>query len=54
VNGFVVDPTPQAIARAMDILYEDRNLAEQMGKVGLDAITQRDITWPSTIRRLLT
>jgi glycosyltransferase involved in cell wall biosynthesis len=53
VNGFVVDPTSQAIAQAMDMLYDDRNLSERMGKVGLDAIIRRDITWPSTIRRLL-
>jgi glycosyltransferase involved in cell wall biosynthesis len=53
VNGCVVEPTPQAIAQAMDMLYEDRHLAEQMGARGLEDITLRDITWPTTIRRLL-
>ena len=53
VNGFVTEPTPEAIAEAMDKLYSDKLLAERMGKAGLDEITRRDITWRSTVRRLL-
>ncbi len=53
INGFEVLPTPQAIAGVMDILYEDKERAERMGKSGLDEIIYRDITWPSTIRKLL-
>ena len=53
VNGFVTQPTAEAIAHAMDQLYDDRLLAERMGKAGLDEIVRRDITWPTTIRRLL-
>ena len=53
INGFVTDPTPEAIADAMDKLYQDQFLAERMGKAGLEEIIRRDITWSSTIRRLL-
>lgn len=53
VNGFVTDPDPKALAAAMDTLYSDKMLADRMGKAGLEEIVRRDITWSSTIRRLL-
>ena len=53
VNGFEVEPTPQAIASAMDKLYFDKPMSERLGRSGLDEIIRRDIAWPSTIRRLL-
>jgi glycosyltransferase involved in cell wall biosynthesis len=53
VNGYIVEPDPKCIAQAMDALYLDKSKAERMGKAGLDGIIRRDITWPSTIRRLL-
>jgi glycosyltransferase involved in cell wall biosynthesis len=53
VNGFEVAPTPQAIAQAMDNLYDDKAMAERMGIAGREAILRLDITWPSTVRRLL-
>ena len=49
----MVEPTPQAVAEAMDKLYESKSLAEQMGQAGFDEIHRLDITWPSTIKRLL-
>jgi len=53
VNGFMVEPTPQTIAEAIDKLYENKSLAERMGQAGLDKINRLDITWPTTIKRLL-
>ena len=53
INGFVTEPTAKAIAGAMDRLYYDKLMAEKMGRAGLDEIIRRDITWSSTIRRLL-
>lgn len=53
VNGFMVEPTPQAIAQAMDMLYENKGSAERMGQAGLEKIHRLDITWPTTIKRLL-
>jgi glycosyltransferase involved in cell wall biosynthesis len=53
INGLNVESTPQALAEAMDKLFDDQGLSERMGKAGLDDIIRRDITWPATIRRLL-
>lgn len=53
INGFVTRSDPRSIAEAMDLLYENRSLSEQMGIEGLKEITRRDITWTNTIRRLL-
>ena len=53
VNGFIVEPSADAISKVMDILYYDKKLAEGLGRAGLEEITRRDITWPSTIQRLL-
>lgn len=53
INGFMLESSPQAIAEAMDKLYENKSLAEHMGQAGLEKIHRLDITWPSTIKRLL-
>ncbi len=52
-NGYVADPDPKSIAQAMDKLYNDRKLAEEMGNNGFKCITDLNITWDETIRRLL-
>jgi glycosyltransferase involved in cell wall biosynthesis len=52
-NGFIVDPDPKVIARAMDRLYEDRALAQRMGEAGVQRISELGITWDTTIARLL-
>lgn len=51
VNGFVVEPTPQALARAFRRIITSRDLAEQLGRAGT-AVAAR-LTWPATVRRLL-
>ena len=51
VNGFVVDPTPEALAAAMRRLMEDRALAERLGQHAF--ATSQSITWPETVRTLL-
>jgi glycosyltransferase involved in cell wall biosynthesis len=53
VSGFEVQPTPEAIATAMDKLFFDKIMTERMGKAGQDEINSRDISWQSTIRKLL-
>ncbi len=51
VNGFVCEPTPADLARAMRQLADDRALAERMGAAGAE--TAADITWPRTIEQLV-
>lgn len=50
VQGFVCDPTPAALARALRQLHDDRGLAERMGAAAFEAGARLD--WPSTVRRL--
>lgn len=52
-NGFIVPPEPEAIAAAMDRLYEDRAMARRMGEAGLKAIERLGITWERVLERLL-
>lgn len=52
-TGYAVEPSPQAIALAMDRLYENKVNAERMGIEARRSILQRNISWPETIRRLL-
>ena len=41
-NGYVVDPSPRAIAAAMDRLYTDRRLARQLGEAGRAELDRLD------------
>jgi glycosyltransferase involved in cell wall biosynthesis len=52
-NGFLTDPSPQSIAEKMDRLYLNRNLARDMGRLGMDRINQLGITWDRVVERLL-
>ena len=51
VNGFVCEPTPESLARAMRRLADDHALAERMGAAAFDA--GRALTWPETVRKLV-
>ena len=48
VNGFVCEPTPEALGRAMRRLAEDPALAERMGTAAFEAGAK--LTWPETVR----
>lgn len=52
-TGFVCEPDPKSIAKAMDQLYADKKKAAGMGNAARKEIIRRDITWDNTIRRLL-
>lgn len=52
-TGFIVEPNPMKIAEAMDFLFNNRNIALEMGKKALDYIINKNITWEETINRLL-
>ena len=51
VSGFVCDPAPEAIARAMRRLADDAPLAERMGVAAYAAGAR--LTWPETVRKLV-
>lgn len=50
-SGFVTAPTPEALARAMRTLADDRQMAIRLGEAG--AATAARMTWPTAIRKLL-
>lgn len=50
-NGYVTDPTPEALAAKMRAVMDDRNLAIRLGDAGrLDA---SKMTWPDAVKKLL-
>lgn len=51
VNGFVTEPTPAAIGRALERLVGDRGLSDRLGAAGRER-AQR-VSWRRTVRALL-
>jgi glycosyltransferase involved in cell wall biosynthesis len=51
VNGFVTEPTPEALARAMRAVMQDRALAIRFGERG--AADVATMTWPAAVERLM-
>ena len=49
--GIVCEPSPVSIARAIETLHADRELARKMGSRGLAAA--REVSWSATATRLL-
>lgn len=51
-NGFVVEPTPEALAEAMDKLYRDRRQAERLGQEAGRSLARHRIDWDHVIEKL--
>jgi glycosyltransferase involved in cell wall biosynthesis len=51
VNGFSVEPQPDAIAGAINVLARDRGRAASMGDAGFDRV--RTITWDGVVEKLV-
>ncbi len=51
VNGFVCDPSPEALARTLAPLADDKALAQRLGQHAFD--TGARITWADTVRQLV-
>lgn len=52
-NGYLVEPTPRAMAKRFDELFEDRSKAERMGEAGFERMERLGISWDHVVRRLL-
>jgi glycosyltransferase involved in cell wall biosynthesis len=52
-TGMTVEPTPEALAEGMDILWENRETAERYGREGRDQYRAMNITWSNVTKRLL-
>lgn len=53
INGYVVDPSPQAVAEAMDKLYMNRQKTEVMGAAARNRLGDLNISWSHVLQRLL-
>jgi glycosyltransferase involved in cell wall biosynthesis len=52
-NGFIAQPSPEAIARMMDTLYRDRERARQMGLAGKRRLDELGIGWDHIVEKLI-
>lgn len=50
-NGYLAEPSPEALAKVFDQLYEDKKLAEDMGKHALNRLSELNISWDYVVRR---
>ncbi|MBI4640996.1 MAG: glycosyltransferase family 4 protein [Candidatus Tectomicrobia bacterium] len=53
INGSVVSPEPEAIAEAIDCLFQDKSLARKMGEQGFQMILDQGISWENVVRKLV-
>jgi glycosyltransferase involved in cell wall biosynthesis len=51
IEGFVTDPTPEALAPALARLAADESLACRMGEAALQAVSE--MTWPRVVEKLV-
>jgi glycosyltransferase involved in cell wall biosynthesis len=51
-TGYVTAPEPEALAAAMDRLFDDRTNARRMGNAGLDLIRSMKISWDQVVLKL--
>ncbi|RDI58545.1 glycosyltransferase family 4 protein [Microvirga subterranea] len=52
-NGYVAEPTPEAIAEALDRLYTDRTVTAVMGRNAHARLKELNISWTHVLDRLL-
>jgi glycosyltransferase involved in cell wall biosynthesis len=52
-TGLVTEPTPAALAAAMDELWADRHRAKRQGEAGYAHYHSLGISWPDVVRTLL-
>ncbi len=52
-TGVVCDPAPGSLAAALDLLWENRGQAQQMGALGKQLYTSMNITWELVVKSLL-
>jgi glycosyltransferase involved in cell wall biosynthesis len=52
-TGLIVEPTPKALAEAMDRLWEDRAWSKSLGQSARDYYASLNITWSKVVEKLL-
>ena len=51
-NGFACEPSPQALAQAMDRLFSDKTLARKLGVANSERTHSLNINWTHVVERL--
>lgn len=52
-NGFVAEPTPEAVAHAMDRLHADRAMAARMGEASHERLRELKIDWNHVVESIV-
>jgi glycosyltransferase involved in cell wall biosynthesis len=52
-TGRIVDPSAEAVAEALDLLWRDKALAARMGAAGRDHLSAAGLDWSHVVSRLL-
>lgn len=52
-NGYIIDEDAELLAEKMDALYNDRELAKQLGENGYHSLEEKHINWDYVIDKLL-
>jgi glycosyltransferase involved in cell wall biosynthesis len=52
-TGLIVEPSPQAMAVAMDQLWDDRDMARALGEAGRKRYDSLNISWMTVVERLV-
>jgi glycosyltransferase involved in cell wall biosynthesis len=52
-NGLIAEPNPEALAEALDRIWEDRERARNWGLSGYELYKQLNISWPNVVENLL-
>jgi len=53
VNGYVTEPAAEALAAAMDRLWEDRGAAKALGEAGREHYANLRISWDHVVEQLI-
>jgi len=51
-EGFIADPTPQDVARAIDELYFDRKRSKEMGARAREKVLGMKLSWQHVVEKL--
>jgi len=52
-TGLIVEPTANALAAAMDEIWQNRSWAKQLGKAAYEHYQNLDISWSNVLSKLL-
>ena len=52
-TGLIVEPTPEALAAALDLLWENREQAKTWGEAGRDRYDSLNLSWETVVKKLL-